>query len=305
MKLGIKIGLRNNWQHDVIQTRPDFVEVWFHAGQIEKYKQLLNFLQQQHTPIGLHFWGCLPDQTLANLAHPDKQILQYSRNLVKKTIDLASNYQVIYVNLHPGATKLAKIDFDQEKTEPLTKPADINICMATLTESLVDLAGYAKKRQTRLLVESVPKLCLGTPWHGRIGRLQPIDIGELQIKNLVKLLNIDNLYFTNDFGHTAGNIISSHRTTIKQFLFNTTEQLADKTKLLHVSYIIPPYNGTDYHGSLTYDEFETTSSLPNYQETQRLLKLFVDRDDVYALVEPETDHVGNFLALKQLVRLCF
>ena len=72
------------------------------------------------------------------------------------------------------------------------------------------------------------------------------------------------------------------------------------TKLLHIGFIIPPYNGTDYHSCLYYDEFKTETAVPNYNETKQLLKMFINRDDVGVLVEPEKDHVGNFESLKQM-----
>lgn len=301
MKLGIKVGLKSDWKNDLITTQPDFCEIWFDSRKIPEYEELFAFTQKRGIATGIHFWGALPDNTLANLAYPDKEILNESRDLVKKTIEIAGKNKSIYVNLHPAGKLLTRVDFDKEEFEVYTKETPQNTVLTNLKESLKLISEYAKNLGVPVCLESVPLRALGHPWTGAAGRKKPIGIGEFIVNEIEPFLNIDNLYFANDFGHTAGNIVSNDRNLVIDQVFNITKRLAPRTKLLHVSYIIPPYNGTDYHGCLYYDEFSTSQAVPNRDEMKQLLKLFIERDDVGALVEPEKDHIKNFFTLKKLV----
>lgn len=301
MKLGIKVGLKSDWKADVLATQPDFCEIWFDSRHIEQYSDLFSFLKRENIPAGIHFWGATPDGTLANLAYPDTHILQASGELVRKTIEAAATNNVLYVNLHPCGKLLTRVDFDIESFTPYTKAVATSTAMTLLEESLTGLTEFAGDRGILLTLESTPKLALGTPWSGKSGRLKPVAIGEFTVSEIEPLLNKPHLYFANDIGHTSSNIVTSDRNEAKNLLFNIARRLAQQTKLLHVSYIIPPYNGTDYHGCLYYDEFLTHAAVPNRDEMKQLLKLFIKRNDVYTLVEPETDHVRNFQALKQLI----
>lgn len=301
MKLGIKVGLQGTPFKDLEKTHPDFCEIWFHSGKIAEYEPLCQKIQDLNVNNGLHFWGQLADGTQANLAYPDKEILKQSRDLVKKTIEAAHIHKSAYVNIHPGEARLAKIDFENEQVTPYSQPAELRFCEETLYESVTELASYAQNYEVHLYVESVPRLFVGHPWRGAKGRKNPVDIIQIQIPSFEPLFKIPNVYFTNDIGHTAGNVISEDRGMVKQFLVATTTRLFNQTKLLHVNYLIPPYNGTDYHGSIYYDEFKTNDSVPNQLEMQELLKPFINREDVGALVEPESDPVGNFFALKKLI----
>ena len=301
MKLGIKTGLKSNWQSDLVATKPDFCEIWFDINRKDQYRDLFEFLKGSKIRFGLHFWGANAAGILANIAYPDQEILQSSRQLIKKTIDIASIHRAFYVNLHASGKRLTTVDFDQEKFIPLTKSADLAICRQNLAESLMFLAGYARRHGVQLLLESTPKLGVGHPWRGKAGRLKPVDTGEFPVDEILFVFDvIKSIGFTNDFGHTASLTDSATRTFLLESLFSVSRRLLPRTKLLHVSYIIPPYNGTDYHGSLTYPEFNSDQALPNRTEMLKLLKIYLDQD-VCALVEPESNHTGNFIALKQLI----
>lgn len=301
MKLGIKIGLKSNWQADLEATEPEFCEIWFHSGKIGQYQPLFEFIQKLGIGVGLHFWGVLDDGTLANLAYPNNKILNASRQLVKNTIDCAAQYNAVYVNLHPTGRVLTHVNFEAEEFTPYSPLADLNQTRSILQESLTQQADYARRKNVPLCVESVPPLALGNPWRGKSGSIKPMDIGEFPISEFADVLHTNNLYFSNDFGHTGANIISDNRTSVKNFLFDTTRQLASRTKLLHIGYIIPPYNGIDYHGNLYDAKLQSDAAVPNFTELKQLLGIFKDRSDVYALVEPESDHTGNYKFLKNLV----
>jgi hypothetical protein len=302
MKLGIKTGLKGNSKADLEAARPDFCEIWFDSRKPEAYTDLFQVIKNVGCEVGLHFWGALSDNTLANLSYPDGEVLKASKVLVKTTIDVAAKNHCWYVNVHPGGALLSIVNFEKEEFKSYGIRKEFADCALVLGQSLMELGQYALERGVQLLVESVPKLAIGTPWHGPSGRFKPVDLAELPIEYLKPFVKAGNVSFTNDFGHTAANLDTPDRGKIAAFLFDTTQELAPYTKLIHTGYVIPPYNGTDYHGCLYYDEFKTLDAIPNYDEMQKLLRLFENRTDIGALVEPATDHPKNFAFLKQLIQ---
>ena len=301
MKLGIKVGLKSDWKSDLGVTHPQFCEFWFHAKHIPDYDPLFVYCKQQNIITGLHFWGATSTGILANLAYPNNEILNKSRKMVQDTIDVAAKNNSVYLNIHPAGAVLTKVDFIKEEFVPYPNSIPYDKTLEILRESLGQLANYALHKGVILTVESVPARALGHPWTGKEGRTKPTDIGEFPVADIEKILPIENLYFANDFGHTAANVVSTDRVAVKEKLFDIARRLAPITKLLHVSYIIAPYNGTDYHGCLYNTELQTDSAVPNNTELKELLKLFKNRTDVYALVEPEKDHPGNFRTLQNLI----
>lgn len=299
MKLGIKVGLKGDPQKDLELTKPDFCEVWFHSGTISKYDDLFLLIKKHTKTAGLHYWGTIDDKILTNISFPDTKVLKESIALIKKTIDVAQKNNFWYVNIHPGGARLIKIDFEKGELSIASEPVDFKESVAILQESLIELDKYAKSRGVQFLVESVPLYSIATG--DRDERDFPIMGHEIPLNLLKPVIMDNNIGFTNDFGHTAASVSSESRTQIWKFLQDTTQELASQTKLLHTCYIVPPYNGTDYHGCLYYDEFKTNLAIPNYDEMKSLLKLFAGRNDIGALVEPETNHPDNYSILKQLI----
>lgn len=301
MLLGIKGGLLGNPFADLAAARPDFCELWFHSGKIDEYKALFEYLKQQNIRAGIHFWGMTQDGILANFAYPDAEILYKSREMAFQTLEAAAKHKALYVNFHPTGSCLTRVSFEKEYFDPYTSPVPLKTALPILTESFTLLASRAKSYGIPICIESVPLNALGHPWRGMIGRHKPVFIGEFSMLDVKSLLSIDNVYFANDFGHSAGTIKTTDRQAVFNRLKDISEKFLEETKLLHVGYIVPPYNGTDYHGCLYYDELKTPVAVPNETELINLLKLYSTRKDVYALVEPETDHVRNFQVLKTLV----
>jgi hypothetical protein len=65
--------------------------------------------------------------------------------------------------------------------------------------------------------------------------------------------------------------------------------------------MIPPYNGTDNHDTFENPIFKTNNAIPNHRQMIELLKLFINRDDVWILAEPKDDHVKNYFIVKKLL----
>ena len=302
MKLGIKVGLKNNSYQDLISAAPDFCEVWFHVNKIADYNNLFSQIKQLKIGAGLHFWGNTSNNTLVNLAYPNKQNLSESIELVKQTINVASKHNCLYVNMHPGSSVLSNVNFERDVIDfkPFGKQISLQLLQETFYNSVHKLANYADNLGIKLIIESVPKYSYSVNSLGQLDRNVYVDFGELPIEIIKTVLNIDNVYFANDFGHTLANQENLARSQLLENLWSVSKKLLTKTKLLHVSYIIPPYNGTDYHGSLLFDEFTSDLAIPNKSEMIKLLSLY-KKNDIYALVEPVSDHVGNFQMLKSLL----
>src|SRR3989339_1680804 len=118
MKLGIKVGLLNLKENlNNIREIPDLeaAEVWYDAGKPEAYKELFKALKDRKIDVGLHYWGRNKDGISANLAYPDKKIINFSIASICHTIDTARENGFQYVNVHPGYEALVGIDFLKEK----------------------------------------------------------------------------------------------------------------------------------------------------------------------------------------------
>ncbi len=302
MQLGIKTGLNSDWKKDILATRPDFCEIWFNASKIPAYADLMDGIARLGPGIGLHYWGALSDGTLSNIAYPDTKTRQESIGLIKATIDYAANYKCIYVNIHPSGRLLTKVDFTREEYKPLSESADRAICQNNFIQAVDELALFSKDRGVILTVETTPKYALGTPLPGTESRLKPIDVGDFSLAEISQVYKLPDGYFAHDFGHTAAQLVSANRQLLVNYVFDIARRLLAKTKLVHVGYIIPPYNGTDYHGSLYNTEVNSAAAVPNICELGELLKLYKQDPGIHALVEPETDDPGNFLELQKLIQ---
>jgi len=298
MKLGIKVAPDNNYQSDIAGTRPSIVEVWYNATKPTDYTEMFSYLKTQKLEVGLHFWGIVSGNKLANLSYPDPVISQASYELIKQTIDTAQKHGCVYVNIHPDLCILLHVDFSTMAIKPVSDPTDETQAMRVFTESVSTLHEYAIHRGVLLTIETVPMRDTPT-WNPYRNRTKVVNIHQMPIC-LHHDLASRGMYIANDFCHTACNVISDDPNTVSDFLFATTKALAPQTKLIHLGFVIPPFNGTDFHDSLDFPLFDT-DAVPNKKQTIELLKLFVHRPDVWALVEPKEDHVKNYFLAKKLI----
>jgi hypothetical protein len=111
----------------------------------------------------------------------------------------------------------------------------------------------------------------------------------------------DGFRIANDFGHTAASVLTDDVNSVWRYLLDFTRAVVKQTKLIHLGFLVPPYNGTDFHDSLANPLFETTKAVPNKQQTLELLRIFKNRPDTYILVEPNGGHVGNYFLAKKLL----
>jgi len=300
MKLGIKSGLLGDSLHDITVTRPEFTEIWFNITNSDAYEPLFEGLKKASVPAALHFWGITKDGYYPTCSYPDQELINESLSLMKRTIDIAANHHCLYVNIHPGVTTKTHLDFSKKIFKVVQKTKNSAIGEQLFFEHIQVLDAYAKSRGVLLTVETVPTRVV-TPWHGP--RNTPTTkMYEIPLETLQKAATLYGIAIANDFGHTAGNIIATSREHVWDFLRTHTKRMAPMTRLLHISFLEAPFNGTDFHDDLDNIHFLTGQTVPTYMQMQNLLQLFLNRNDVYALVEPPTDHQKNFRLLKNLVQ---
>ena len=148
-------------------------------------------------------------------------------------------------------------------------------------------------------VETVPQREMNN-WYDPASRNHPFNTYELPAPVLLDAAS-RGIWIANDFCHTAAHIISDAPEPVWAYVKDITTQLAPSTRLIHAGFVVPPYNGTDFHSTFTHPLFETSAAVPNTLQTIELLKLFDNRDDVYLLAEPARDHVENYFFLQKLL----
>lgn len=301
MKLGLKVNADPDGFMRLQDGNPPFVEVWFNVNDEDRYTDLFAELTRRKCEVGLHFWGMCDDNTAPNLAYPDSAVISQTQALMRKTIDIAEKNEFAYVNVHPGASALSKVNYAKERYEPFGEPVDMDRAINTFLENAQELARYAAGKNVVFTVETVPpRITAG--WYDAATRLVPHTIHELPDSAIIRAAKLE-LWVANDVVHTGANTISNDPNAVWSHLLETTKILAPQTRLIHLGFVIPPYNGTDHHGSLDDPTFETSQAIPNKFQTIELLKQFMNRDDVWVLVEPNRDHVKNYRLARKLIEI--
>jgi sugar phosphate isomerase/epimerase len=301
MKLGIKVGPEKESLTNIELTHTQFVEVWFRIDKKDDYDDLFDYVAVHKIETGLHFWGLTHDGLVPTLSHDDPSLLKESMDLMKQTITLASTHAFSYVNIHPGFRTRIGCEYKNLVFSNLHErivsyeQATIHFlkCMEELTE-------FAKSKNVLLTVETTPiRLPVGS-LHEKENRNIVEDFSEYSYIDLP----VDTLKFAiaNDFGHTAANCIADDPNAVWDLLYKKTVAYAPKTRLLHLGYIVPPYNGSDFHDQMDNPSFETNLAIPNSLQMMTLLQLFKNRDDIFALVEPNGQHPKNYFLAQKILQ---
>jgi len=301
MNLGLKVNADAEGFERIAHANPPFVEVWFNVNDSDRYIDLFAELKRRKTDAGLHFWGLLDGNISPNLAYPDATIIRETQTLMKRTIDIAQANGFSYVNVHPGAAALSKVNYEAERYDLASKPVETDLAIQTFLEAAPSIRDYAQTHDVVFTVETVPpRITRG--WYNADTRLAPDTIYELPDSAIIQAAQM-GFWVANDFVHTAANATSDDAQTVFDHVVTVTDALAAQTRLIHMGFLVPPYNGTDHHGSLTDPIFGTAQAVPNKSQIVDLLKRFNNRDDVWILVEPNKDHVKNYLLAKKLLEL--
>lgn len=299
MKLGLKISADSQALDRLNDANPPFVEVWFNICDANRYNDLFDELARRRCEVGLHFWGLLDGNIAPNIAYPKTDVIDASIALMRQTIDIASKRHFSYVNIHPGASALSKVDYEAERFDLVSSPVDSDSSTHIFLEHANELSNYADSRGIVFTVETVPAR-VTNGWYNVHARQTAKNIYELPDTAVVRAA-FDGLWVANDFCHTAANVISDNPNSVWKHLNTVTQQLASKTRLIHLGFVMPPFNGTDNHDMLDNPILDTGLAVPNKKQMRDLLKLFQHRDDVWILAEPKEDHVKNYFLVRELL----
>ena len=300
MTLGLKVGLQKESYNDIETTQTPFAEVWFNIVKKDEYNDLFSFMKKRHMDVGLHFWGHTQDNVWSNICYyNDTNVISESMNQIKDTIAIAAAQNFQYVNIHPSNYALFEINFQHGLFTQKSEPLDPKICEQTFFENLHSIQSYADTLGVVFTIETIPPYDYANE-QDRKQRKNPLDLYSPDNSLLVKAAT-EGFTIANDFGHTVCTMIDQPRSTIREYLFDMTNKLFNQTRLLHLGFIVPPYNGTDYHAQLDTQEFESDAAVPNIHETIELIRRFRTRTDVWALAEPNGRHAQNYLFLKKLL----
>jgi sugar phosphate isomerase/epimerase len=302
MKLGIKVGPQKQSIEDLKETNAPFAEVWFQIDKKDEYDGLFSYLKKNRIDTGLHFWGSTHDGFSPSISCNDQSYANESAGLVRQSIDIASENNFSYVVIHPGTRAKVIMDYTNETFTVLSKPTAIPIAQNLFLRAIQELSRYATKKHVVLIVETIDiNVCNGWRQQSMESRYHPFPLHELPIETLIEA-GSQGIAIANDFGHTAGTIISDAPRTVWTHLKTITKKLLPVTRLLHLGYIIPPFNGTDFHDHLDNPIFETPDAVPNKKQMTELLQLFKNRNDVWALAEPNGQHPKNYFLAQKLLR---
>ncbi len=299
MILGLKVNADRESADRLDGAKPPFVEVWFNIIDKDRYNDLFDELAKRHCQIGLHFWGLLDGNIAPNIAYPDERVIKESMALMRQTIDIAAGRHCKYVNIHPGASALSKVHYDKERYDLVSDPVDTDTSIDLFLEHALELHEYAAAKNVVFTVETVPP-CITDGWYDPRARLTPKNVYELPPRAITRACDA-GLWVANDFCHTAANAITTDPDAVFTFLKGITVHLAPKTRLIHLGFVMPPYNGTDNHDELDNPLLQTNEAVPNHQQFIELLRMFQNRGDVWVLVEPSRNHVKNYFLAKQLI----
>ena len=301
MKLGIKVGPQKQSIDDLDHTNAPFAEVWFQIDKKDDYNELFSYLTNKRIDTGLHFWGLTHRGFMPSLAHDDPLLIKESVALIRQTIDVASEHHFSYVNIHPGTRTKVVMDFEKETFTPKSDPTSVARGQTLFLEHVLELSSYAKTKNVVLTVETV-NINVTNHWRAdaAASRLHPFSLHELPIETLL-LAGTQGVALANDFGHTASTIISDSAQEVWSHLKTKTKELFPYTRLLHIGFIMSPYNGTDFHDHLDNPIFETSEAVPNKNQMIELLKLFKNQSDVWALAEPNGQHSKNYFIAQKIL----
>jgi hypothetical protein len=300
MIIGFKTGPRN-WeaaQKIVTKDGARMCEVWFNVLKEAEYAEMFTWLRKHNVQIGLHHWGLARGKLKTNLMTQDQEVREETLRQMRRAIEIGTEIGAGYVNVHPGARCLEEIDFATQ-TQALVKGSETSETEAEklLMEGAAELAQYAQARGVLFLMETLPA-CEAVNFAARVGSYDP---GNPPLSLMIKLAK-QKVWLANDLTHTAAQIAieDSSREGMWRRLHRFTEEAAPHTRLLHVNTVREPFDGRDSHDGLLPEDF-SQGFFPSRAQLLELLKIFADRDDVYAVAEPQLEVTReNFLALREI-----
>lgn len=300
MQLGFKTGPRT-WdiaKKIVEEDKAKLCEVWFQIDKADEYSEMTHWLTQAGVQIGLHHWGIAPGNIKTNLMTNNTAVRQATIRQVKHTLDIGAAIKAVYVNTHPGALSLEKIDFaahSQSLVPNSVTPG--KEARQRLLEGAQELSAYAREKGVILTIETLP----GAENEHYEVRDKWYDPGNATLTDLETLAQA-GIFIANDITHTTSAIARTNANPNYMWaeFLQFVERTQSQTKIIHLNTMIPPFDGTDTHNGFLEEDVQA-GAWPTREKLIEFLSLFKDRNDVFTIPEPQQKMQENYRALQNLV----
>jgi sugar phosphate isomerase/epimerase len=301
MIIGFKTGPKT-WEEGkriVEEDNPHVCELWFDVTKADMYDDMIAWLQNHNVHIGLHHWGVVYGQYKTNLATRDKAIRDTAIQQIKDTIDIGARLECAYVNAHPGAQYVERINLDNFSQELVTEnKTEQEESEKLLLEAAQLLQEYAQDRGVLFTIETLPGAEAPIA-HQR----QSVYVPGNAPLDVMERIGTQGGHIANDITHTAGQVAldATSPDAIWEGIVDFTKRTHTFTNVLHINTVSPPFNGSDSHEGITGQEF-AQGNFPSRQQIKQFLSFFKDRDDVFVIPEPRAGTMQeNYRALATLV----
>jgi sugar phosphate isomerase/epimerase len=294
VRLGIKVGPQN-WREKLAGSlHVEHAEVYFDLARLEAYAPLFAWLKEQGMEAGLHASSTLADGLRPNLGSADAGVRAASAALLRRTIEVAAEAGTAYVVVHPGSCRDWGIR--DGRTYVRGEAATPEGRDAAIGEALLALDAYAAERGVALLAENMPGRDFAA--YEPVDRVHAIDVGFVPYRLLAKL-GARGVALCVDVGHLYAEM-SARAPGIDPTaqVVAATRELTPYARLVHLSTVVPPWNGTDSHNGFLAADY-ALGAIPTREQLLAWLALFED-DRLCAVPEPDGGagvHVDNLRVL--------
>lgn len=295
MRLGIKVG-PHGWREKLVgPVQIEHAEVYFDLARLEAYAPLFSWLRERGMEAGLHASSTLADGLMPNLGSADAEVRAASGALLRQTIEVAAEAGMEHVVVHPGSCRDWGIR--DGRTYARGAPATPEGRDREIVGALLRLAAYAAERGVALLAENMPAYDFAS--YDPVDRVHVIDPGFVPYR-LLAALGARGVGLCVDVGHLYAEM-SAQTPGVDPTpqVMAVTPALVPYTRLIHLSTVVPPFNGTDSHDGFLEADY-ARGAIPTRAQLLAWLALF-DGDRICAVPEPDggaTVHVDNVRVLR-------
>lgn len=295
VRLGIKVG-PHHWQEKLAgPPQVAHAEVYFDLARLEAYAPLFSWLKERGMEAGLHASSVLPDGLMPNLGSADGKVRAGSAALLRRTIEVAAEAGMVHVVVHPGSCRDWGIR--DGRTYMRGEPARPEARDRAITEALLRLDGYAAERGVTLLAENMPGYDFFA--YDPPDRVHVIDVGFVPY-HLLAALGARGVRLCVDVGHLYAEM-SARAPGVDPTpqVMAATRALAPYAQLVHLSTVVPPWNGTDSHNGFLEADY-ALGAIPIRGQLLAWLALF-EGDRLCAVPEPDGGadvHLDNVRVLR-------
>jgi sugar phosphate isomerase/epimerase len=300
VRLGIKVG-PDDWQ-DKLRDLADpnclpveHVEVYLNLARFDAYVPLLSWLRERGMSVGLHASTSLADGLMLNLGSPDPHVRAESASLLERTIDVGAETGMRHVVVHPGSCRDWEIRGG--RTYCRGAPATPQERDRHVIDALLRLAAHAAGQGVALLAENMPAYDFAA--YEPPDRIHVVDVGFVPYRLLAQL-GQRGVGLCVDLGHLYAEMSAlGPGVDPTPQVMAATRALAPYAGLVHLSTVVPPWNGTDSHNGFLDADY-ALGAIPGRAQLLAWLELFPG-DGLCAVPEPSGGaavHLDNVRVLR-------